>query len=147
MSEKSTPMEKFNFLLGRWEMESIVPESEFSKADKGIGKGEFKRALNDKYVTFDYSAEFGAGKGSAHAIFVWDEKAKLYRYWWFEDSGSFMTATCNFITDGILCLNWHNSLLVQTFTKVNPNKVILRMEYPSAEEKYKLVLEVIFNRK
>jgi len=36
-------------------MEYRVPKSAFSKADKGFGEGTFKRALNNKYVFFDYS--------------------------------------------------------------------------------------------
>ena len=57
-----------------------------------------------------------------------------------------MTATCNFINDDTLFLNWHDSLLIQTFTKADPNKIILRMEHPSSEGKYELILEVIFTR-
>ena len=70
----------------------------------------------------------------------------MYKFWWFEDSGSFMTATCNFINEDILHLSWHDSLLIQTFSKVDPNRIVLRMEHPSSEEKYELILEVIFTR-
>lgn len=140
-------MNKFEFLLGNWNMEYRVPKSSFSEADKGAGTGEFKRILNDKFVIFNYSATLSSSKGAAHAIFAWDEKTKLYKYWWFEDSGSFMTATCNFINDDILHLNWHDSLLIQTFTKVDPNRIVLRMEHPSSEGKYELILEVIFTKK
>ena len=146
MSDQSNKMDKFDFLLGKWNMEYRVPKSSFSKEDKGIGAGEFIKALNDKYVMFDYSAELSSGRGSAHAIFAWDEKVKMYKLWWFEDSGSFMTATCNFINEDILHLSWHDSLLIQTFSKVDPNRIVLRMEHPSSEEKYELILEVIFTR-
>lgn len=95
---------------------------------------------------FDYSAELGSDRSSAHAIFGWEEKAKMYKYWWFEDSGSYMTATCDFINDDTLFLNWHDSLLIKTFTKADPNKIVLRMQYPSSEGNFELIFEVIFTR-
>ncbi len=140
-------MEKFDFLLGNWNMEYNIPKSSFSKAATGTGTGIFKRALDDKYVYFDYSSLINSEKGEAHAIFAWDNKSKIFRFWWFESSGNFTKATCNFVNDEILFLNWHDSLLIQTFKKVDSNKVILRMENPTSEGKYELILEVIFTRK
>ena len=110
-------MDKFNFLLGRWRMKSKIPKSKFSKEDTGYGEGEFKCTFNDKYVTFDYSSKYSAVDGAAHGIFSWDDKKNIYRYWWFENSGRFNEATCDFIDQNTLCLNWQNSLLVQTFSK------------------------------
>jgi len=141
-------MEKFDFLLGNWNLESRVPKSKFSEADTGTGAGTFKRALDDKYVYFDYRASLTTGEeGAAHGIFAWDEKAKTYRYWWFESSGNFLEATCDFVNNETLCMNWHDTILVQTFTKIGTNKVILRMEHPIAQGKFELILEVIFTRK
>ena len=110
-------MDKFNFLLGRWRMKSKIPKSKFSKEDTGYGEGEFKCTFNDKYVTFDYSSKYSAVDGAAHGIFSWDDKKNIYRHWWFENSGRFNEATCDFIDQNTLCLNWQNSLLVQTFSK------------------------------
>jgi len=140
-------MEKFEFLLGTWKMEYRVPESEFSAAMTGSGTGTFKRALNEKVVYFDYSVSFSTGdKAEAHGIFVWDEKSKIHRYWWFENSGSFATASCRFISDDVLFMNWHESLLSQTFTKTGSDGVVLRMAHPDCEGKQKTVMEVIFTR-
>ena len=147
MSEQTNPMDKFGFLLGHWNLEYNIPKSAFSEAATGNGTGTIKRALNDKYVIFDYSACVGEGDGAAHGIFAWDEKAKVYRYWWFENSGAFQTATCNFVSDETLFMNWHDTLLIQTFKKAGPDKMILRMENPDSEGKYELVLEVIFTRR
>ena len=140
-------MEKFEFLLGDWNLEYHIPKSSMSEADTGTGSGTLKRFLNDKYVTFDYSCSLTTGPGQAHAIFVWDDKAKLYRFWWFESSGNFDQATCNFVGDKALFLNWHSSLFVQSFRAVDPDKVILKMEYPTPEGGYELVMEVTFTRK
>ena len=140
-------MEKFNFLLGDWNMEYNIPQSTFSKATSGSGHGTFKRALDDKYVFFDYSTLIDDKTGSAHGVFVLDEKSKIYRFWWFESSGNFSTASCNFINDNTLSMNWHDSLLIQTFRKINSNKMILRMENPNSNEEYELILEVIFTKK
>jgi hypothetical protein len=139
-------MDKFNFLLGDWDLDYLVPKSIYSEATTGSGTGTFKRALDNKYVYFDYTSDVNAQILHAHGIFVWDEKSKFYRYWWFESSGSFMTATCNFINDKILFLQWHNSLLMQTFTQINNNKIVLRMEHPNSDGKYDLVLQVTFNK-
>lgn len=147
MSGKINPMDKFDFLIGEWNLEYKVPKSQFSDEDHGSGEGEFKRILNDKYVTFDYHWKYAAGEGSAHGIFAWDDKSKIYRYWWFEDSGVFMEATCDFLDDNTLCLNWHDSILVQTFTRIKDEKVVLEMRYPKDKTGYKIVLEVIFTKK
>lgn len=139
-------MEKFNFLIGNWDMEYNIPKSQFSEATTGTGKGTFKRTLDDKYVQFDYSTLIDGKKGQAHGIFAWDEKIKAIRFWWFESSGSFSTATCNFINDKTLFMSWHDSLLIQTFEKVDSNKVILKMENPNSEGEYELIMRVIFTR-
>jgi len=47
----------------------------------------------------------------------------------------------------ILAMNWHDTLLVQTFTKESKDKVVLRMQYPSQKGGYDTVLEVILVRK
>jgi hypothetical protein len=147
MAKELNKMEKFEFLLGDWNLEYRIPKSAFSEAGTATGTGTIKRALDDKYVYFDYVASQSGKQTQAHAVFAWDEKAKVYRYWWFENSGSFLTATCNFVNDETLFLNWHDTLLIQTFTKEGSNKVVLRMEHPTALGKYELILEVIFTRK
>ena len=140
-------MDKFEFLLGDWDMEYNIPESSMSKAYTGRASGTFKRFMNDKYVTFDYSDTPAEGQGKAHGIFTWDEKSKIYRYWWFENSGNFDQATCNFLGDNALFMNWNGSLFVQSFRAVDPDKVILRMEHPTPEGDYELAMEVTFTRK
>ena len=140
-------MEKFEFLLGTWRMEYRIPPSEFSAAMTGSGTGTFRRVLDDKYVYFDYSASFSTGeKAAAHGIFAWDEKSKIHRYWWFENSGSFDAATCRFLDDGLVFMNWHGSLLSQTFRKTGRDALALRMFSPASGGKQKTVMEVIFTR-
>jgi len=136
-------MDKFEFLIGNWNLEYRIPKSFLSEARSDSGHGSFKRALDGKYVFFDYSTKSG---GAAHGIFARDEKSNLYRYWWFENSGSNLAATCNFLDDGILAMQWHDSLLVQTFEKTGPNEVLLRMQSPVSQGGYELVLEVVFRR-
>lgn len=43
MKQGLSEMEKFNFLLGHWDMEYNVPNSDFSEAKTGTGNGTFKR--------------------------------------------------------------------------------------------------------
>lgn len=136
-------LEKLEFLLGDWKLEYHIPKSFLSEAKTDFGVGKFKKILNNKYVQFDYSTDSG---GAAKGIFAWDERINAIRYWWFENSGSFLSATCNFIDDKTLAMNWHDTLLVQTFKQENNNKVVLGMQYPSSDGGYDLVLEVILTR-
>jgi hypothetical protein len=148
MEQDTNMMERFDFLIGDWNLEYKIPKSKYSKAITGTGSGTFSRKLSGKYVVFDYSALVGGGpEGQAHAIFAWDSKAKFYKFWWFESSGNFMMATCNFVNKDILFLNWHNSLLIQTFQKIDHDKIVLKMEEPDSEGKHMPILEVLFTRR
>jgi hypothetical protein len=147
MAAQQAMMKKFEFLIGTWDLDYRVPKSAFGKAERGTGSGTFRRALRDKYVYFDYQCHLPSGDGEAHAVFVWDEKAKVYRFWWFEDSGSYMTATCSFVRPGVLFLNWHDSVLTQTFSQENGDRVVLRMNQPDSTGKPMTILKVIFTRK
>ena len=138
-------MEKFEFLLGTWKMEYRIPESKFSPTMTGRGSGTFKRGLSDKYVFFDYSASFSTGdRAEAHGVFAWDDKSKIHRYWWFENSGNFDEATCRFLDNGLLFMNWRGSLMSQTFTKTGPDSLVLRMYQPDSKGEQKTVMEVAF---
>jgi hypothetical protein len=105
MTKEPIKMDKFDFLIGEWNLEYRIPKSSLSEAATGTGIGIFKRALNDKYVYFDYESFINGQKGQAHAIFAWDEKSNIYRFWWFESSGNFTKATCSFVNNDILFLN------------------------------------------
>ncbi len=137
-------LDKFGFLLGDWNLESMIPKSKFSESGTDTGVGSFKKILNDKYVLFEYSAKSG---GAAKGIFAWDDNLKMFRYWWFENSGNFSQATCSFINKETLAMNWHDSLLVQTFVKETSNRVVLKMQHPDNHGGYELVLEVILTRR
>jgi hypothetical protein len=140
-------MEKFEFLIGSWNLEYNIPKSSFSEIKTGTGFGTFKRTLDDKYVFFDYKSNIEGETGVAHGIFAWEKKAQIYRYWWFESSGAYMEATCNFTDDDTLFINWHNSLLIQTFKKIDHKNVQLHMSNVISEDKNELILEVILIRK
>jgi len=140
----SDAMNKFEFLLGDWNLDYRIPKSSFSEAGTDTGTGSFKKILDDRYAQFDYTTQSG---GKAKDIFAWDSKVQVYRYWWFENSGNFLSATCSFIDKDILVMNWHDSVLVQTFVKDGPDKVVLNMQYPSIKGGHDSVLEVIFTRK
>ncbi len=137
-------LEKLEFLIGDWDLEYHIPKSFMSEARTDSGVGKFKKVLMDKYVQFDYTTKSGS---VAKGIFAWDERINAIRYWWFENSGSFLSATCNFIDEFTLAMNWHDTLLVQTFKKESQDKVILKMQYPSSNGGYVLILEVILTRR
>jgi hypothetical protein len=141
------PMDRLGFLLGDWSLEYTVPRSRFSEAATGTGTGTFRRALHNKYVYFDYSCSLTTGDGEAHGIFAWDPKAKVFRYWWFEDSGSFSEAAGNLLDDVTLFLKWQDTPLIQTFKRVEGDKIILKMQDKAPRGRYELILEVVFTRK
>lgn len=140
-------MKKFEFLLGTWSLDYRIPKSRLSEAATGAGKGTFQRVLNDRYVSFDYEVVSSTGgRTQAHAIFAWDEKSKIYRYWWFEDSGNFLTATCYFTDDQALFMSWQDTPLIQTFKRTGPDQVTLWMGQPEAGGNHETVLEVVMTR-
>jgi len=148
MDKELDRMDKFEFLLGDWSLEYRVPKSSFGEADKGSGEGTTQRILGGRYVQFDYRASLErTGTGSARGIFAWDRAAQIYRYWWFEESGNFLAASCDFVAEGVLRLNWHDTLLVQTFSKQGLDRVLLRMERPVAGGGHEVIMEVLFTRK
>ena len=140
MTKDINPMDKFDFLLGTWDMEYISHE--------GKGTATFKRALDGKYVFLDYQARSPSGEtGAAHGIFAWDEKSNTYRYWWFENSGNYSESTCEFVNENVLLMSWHDSLFLQTFEKIGPNKVELIMKKPYTTDEADPVLKVLFTKK
>jgi len=144
--ERNESIERLGFFIGDWNLEYKIPKSRFSEAATGTGAGTFRWALDDKYVYFDYTFSLTTGDGEAHGIFAWDQKAKVYRYWWFEDSGSFSEAAGDFVDNNTLFLKWHDTQLIQTFKRVDCDKIILKMEDKATSGKYELVLEVVFTR-
>ena len=138
---------KLDFLIGEWDLEYDVPESSFSKQATGYGHGIVKRILDDKYVVFDYSSTVGGKQGSAHGIFAWDERENITRYWWFESSGNFLTATCQFTDNDTLFLNWHDTLIRQTFERIDSDRILLLMEVPVSKTENQTILRVNFTRK
>jgi len=148
MEKSDDMMKNFEFLIGDWQLDYTFPRSEFS-AEAGTGEGSeaIRRILGNKYVCFDYSCSLTTGNAAAHAIFARDDERNVYRFWWFEDSGSFMEASCQFINDNVLFINWHNSLLIQTFEKDGPDGMTLTMKHPDPSGEYRTVLPIQFTRK
>ena len=139
-------IERLDFFIGDSKLEYKVPKSRFSEAATGTGTGTFSWALDGRYVYFDYSCSLTTGQAQAHGIFAWDQKTKVYRYWWFEDSGSFSEATGDFVDEGTLLLKWHDTGLIQTFKRVDADKIILEMADKATSGKHELVLEVVLTR-
>lgn len=137
-------MNKFDFLLGTWNLDYKISESSLSQARSDTGTGSFKKILNNKFVLFEYSTKSGS---EAKGIFGWDNKSNKYKYWWFENSGIFLTASCNFINDDYLLMNWHDSLFVQTFEKIDADKIFLKMQNQTSNNEYELIMEVTMTRK
>lgn len=138
-------MQKFEFLLGNWNLDYFFPKSILSEAATGSGKGTIKRMF-DKYVCFEYEASFSDGNARAHGIFAWDKRYNAYHYWWFEDSGNFNEASCQFIDDSALNMNWYDGVLVQSFIKKEKNTIELNMEHPKSGGGYESVLRVVMTR-
>ena len=147
MKKESNPMDKFQFLLGTWRMVYKILKSRNILEDIGVGEGTFTSILNDRYITFDYHVNLKTSKAAAHAIFAFDEDRKIYRYWWFEDSGKFMKAMGDFINKNKLMLIWEENQLVQTFHRLKNGNVILSMINQSDINDHEIILEVLFTKK
>jgi L-rhamnose mutarotase len=146
MKKESNPMDKFQFLLGTWRMDYKILKSRNILEDIGVGEGTFTSILNDRYVTFDYQVNLKTSQAAAHAIFAFDEDRKIYRYWWFEDSGKFMKAMGDFINKNKLMLIWEENQLVQTFHRLKNGNVILSMKNQSDINDHEIILEVLFTK-
>ena len=136
-------MEPFEFMLGEWALDYQIPQSVRHEACAGTGRGIMQRTLEDKYVTFDYHCDIQGAAGQAHGIFGWDEKLRLYRYWWFESSGHFQTAICKFIDSEMLFMTWQETLLIQTFRKTGPKEMLLDMKELDDRGEYRSVMQVV----
>jgi hypothetical protein len=147
MKKKSSPMDKFQFLLGTWQMDYKILKSRNILEDIGRGEGTFRSILNNRYVTFDYHVNLKTSEAAAHAVFAFDEDRKIYRYWWFEDSGKFMKAMGDFINKNKLMLIWEENQLVQTFHRLKNGNVILSMINKSDMDNSEIILEVLFTKK
>jgi hypothetical protein len=139
-------MKRFEFMIGEWDLIYNIPESEMSPAAKGSGHGIMKRILDGRYVSFDYEASINNIRGKAHGIFAWDEKWEVYRYWWFENSGNYMSAVCDFVDEHRLRMHWDNTMLIQHFVKQSDDKMLLEMGYSGKEGKLEPILEVLMIR-
>ena len=140
-------MHAFDFLLGSWDLFYDIPESSMSEAATGKGTGEFRKVLNDKYVFLDYRSIFGEEQGAAHGVFCLEEQEGIYHYWWFENSGKYLQASCKFVDDETLYMNWHDTVLSQTFKKIDDDTVLLTMQQPASDKSYETVLKVTFKRR
>ena len=139
-------MKAFEFLLGDWDLHYVIPQSTLSEPKTGSGFGRFQRTLEDKAVFFDYTSLIDGETGQAHGVFLKDEKAELYRYWWFESSGAFMQASCRFSDSDTLNMNWHDSTLTQFFKRLGPDRVQLQMSLQNSNGGVDGVLEVLLTR-
>ena len=135
-SKQKNMMEQLGFFIGDWNLKYNVPKSRLSESATGTGLGTFRWALHDKYIYFDYACSLTIGDVEAHGIFAWDPKTQIYRFWWFEDSGSFSDAAGDFVNDETLFLKWHGTSLIQTFKKIDEDRLILRMEDKTTKGKY-----------
>lgn len=137
-------MKEFSFFLGQWDLDYKIPKSSFSEAGTDKGTGTFSSMLNNNFILFEYSTASGS---EAKGIFARDSKAGIYRYWWFENSGNYLSASCNFINNDTLMMHWQDSLLVQTFKKCGDEKIILTMQQPSSQGNYETIMEVVMTKK
>jgi len=60
---------------------------------------------------------------------------------------TFGEARRGFPDDETLFLNWHDSLLTQSFVNTGPDRVTLRMGHPGPRGEYELIMEVLMSRR
>ena len=67
-SSQTNMIERLGFFIGDWNLEYKVPKSRFGETTTGTGIGTFRRALNDKYVYFDYSCSLTTGDTVSYEV-------------------------------------------------------------------------------
>ena len=150
-------MDKFDFLIASWNLNYKIPKSSFSEEATGDGKGTFKRALNDKYVVFDYEASFSTGdRAAAHGIFTWDDKLKMYRYWWFDNYDNAYHCTGKYVTSANALVFTRDDIESETgeqlscrytFKFEDDNNIVFTWEEGDQGGNYDLVLTTTYTRK
>jgi len=144
MTSETSPMRALSFMIGEWGLDYTV--TQHGHTTKTIrGTGSLRYLFNATYLTFDYQMiEKATGKmiAEAHAIFAWDKKPRQYRYYWFEDSGTFHRATGVLRDAHTLALEWQDINCTQIFRRVSADAMYLEMQCPEQD----LLLRVDFSR-
>ncbi len=143
-TETAAPMRALNFLIGEWELDYTVIQSG-SPTSMICGTGSMKYLFEETYIIFDYQSRrkaTGEVSGNTHAIFAWDQKANLYRLYWFESSGSFLQAAGTLKDPNTLSLEWLGTNCTQIFKKVSDDAIFLEMHIPDKD----VVMRVDFAR-
>jgi hypothetical protein len=82
MAKPAPEMEKWKWVVGKWNVTETHEKSDWSPG--GIGKGTSVIALgpggHSQIIT--YNSTGPTGRGSAHGIIAWDPAAKIYRSVW-----------------------------------------------------------------
>lgn len=138
-------MQALSFMIGEWVLDYTV--TQYGHTTQTIrGTGSLRFLFNATYLTFDYQMIEKASAAmiaEAHAIFAWDMKAGLYRYYWFESSGSFHQATGALQDAHTLAFEWQGIKCTQIFRSVRADAMYLEMRCPEQD----LLLRVDFTRR
>lgn len=142
--DTASAIRALSFMVGEWELDYTVTQHG-GTASTICGTGSIRRLFDGTYITFDYQVrqkETREKIGEAHAIIAWDKKTGQYRYFWFENSGTFLQATGFLRDDQTLALEWQDVNCRQIFRRVDADAIYLEMQCPDQD----LILRVDFAR-
>jgi hypothetical protein len=141
MTEAESAMRALHFLIGEWKLDyTATQHGVTSKTVSGVGSMRY--LFEETYLTFDYRG-LDRDTGTefrAHGIFAWDAKTRRYRYFWFEDSGTFLEAVCALRDERSLEMEWQGVDCTQIFERTGDDMMYLEMRCPSQD----LLLRVDF---
>jgi hypothetical protein len=143
-TDTAAAMRALAFMAGDWDLDYTVTQK--GETTKTLcGTGSLRYLFGSTYLAFDYQVkqrDSGAVMGAAHGIFAWDQKAERYRYFWFEDSGTFLQATAVLRDGHDLLMQWQDINCSQIFRRVHADAMYLEMRCPDED----LLLRVDFSR-
>jgi len=138
------------FLLGQWQ-EEIMYAGQEAGADKGRGRW-LARPEMGLCLVVRYEGSGPEGDYRAMGVLTWDQEAKAYRMWWFDDGGGIGEYRGDFRDDGSLALEHHGKSNGQdfreriTYARVAPGEVRTKIEQSYGGEEYKVYLEAVAHR-
>ena len=142
--DTASAIHALSFMLGEWDLDYTVTQHG-STTSTICGTGSIRRLFDATYITFDYQMRQKQTRekiGEAHAIIAWDKKARQYRFFWFESSGTFLQANGSLSDDHTLALEWQNVNCRQAFRRIDDDAIFLEMQCPDED----LILRVDFAR-
>ena len=136
------------FLVGAWEEAITYPGAQMAT---GTGRWIARPVLGD-FLMINYEGRGPQGPYRAQGVLTYDRELKLYRMWWFDDTGGIGDYRGIFVDMNTLVLEHQAKKDGRdfreriTYVRVAPGEVRTKIEQAWDAEEYKTSLEAVARR-